>query len=177
MSWVKMTARSTTTVCLIGLVLFGFQCRRTRHTRKRPAPVAVEPEPLPLPPPPAPPPPPPVAVAPPEPDPAPQGMPSSYRKNAPVHKAVVRHRAPREESGACGSGPGERLTVRGVDLADVLNVRAKPDWTSEVLGTLPPTATGVIGTGERQKAGGSSWRKVRCRDLSGWVNERFLIGS
>lgn len=175
MSWFKTTARATTAACLIGLILSGFQCHRSRHTRKRPAPVAVEPEPLPLPPPP-PPPPPPVAVTPPEPDPGPQGMPSSFRRNA-IHKVVPRHRAPREESGTCGSGPGERLSVRGVDLADVLNVRAKPDWTSEVLGTLPPTATGVIGTGERQKAGGSSWRKVRCRDLSGWVNERFLIGS
>jgi hypothetical protein len=100
-------------------------------------------------------------------------MPSSFRRNAPVHKTV--HHRP--DSGSCGSGPGERLSVHGVDLADVLNVRAKPDWTSEVLGTLPPTATGVIGTSERQKAGGSSWRKVRCRELSGWVNERFLIGS
>ena len=100
-------------------------------------------------------------------------MPSSFRRNAPVHK--VHHKV--VDSGSCGSGPGERLSVHGVDLADVLNVRAKPDWTSEVLGTLPPTATGVIGTSERQKAGGSSWRKVRCRELSGWVNERFLIGS
>jgi len=166
------TARSTTMAFLIGLTLFSFQCRKTRHTRKpRPAPVA-EAEPLP-PPPPPPSPPPPVAVAP-EPEPVPQGMPSSFRRNAPVHKAP-RHRV--VETGSCGSGSGERLSVRGVDLADVLNVRAKPDWTSEVLGTLPPTATGVIGTGERQKAGGSSWRKVRCRDLSGWVNERFLIGS
>lgn len=69
------------------------------------------------------------------------------------------------------------MSVRGVDAADVLNVRAHPDWTSDVLGTLPPTATGIIGTPERKRIAGSSWRKVRCRGMVGWVNEKFLAPS
>lgn len=57
---------------------------------------------------------------------------------------------------------------------DVLNVREAPDKGSAVLGGLPPDATGVRGTSNRRRVGGSTWREVECGNLRGWVNEKFL---
>ena len=73
-----------------------------------------------------------------------------------------------------GSGHGELLSVTGVAADDVLNVREAPDRTSAVLGGLPPDTTGVRGTSNRKRVGGSSWREIECGKIRGWVNERFL---
>jgi hypothetical protein len=76
---------------------------------------------------------------------------------------------------ACAPGAsGPRFAVHGVDATDTLNVRSSPDAKSDVLGQLPPSATGVVGIGHPQKVGTSTWRKVRCGQLVGWVNDRFL---
>jgi hypothetical protein len=64
--------------------------------------------------------------------------------------------------------------VHGVDPTDKLNVRVAPDPESEVLGELLPNTTGVADLGRKQKVGPSTWRKVRCGALIGWVNDRFL---
>jgi hypothetical protein len=53
-------------------------------------------------------------------------------------------------------------------------VRAAPDARSEVLGTLPADTKGVLAAGEQRKVGPSTWRKVKCGALVGWVNDRFL---
>ncbi len=73
-----------------------------------------------------------------------------------------------------GTAKGERLNVQGVAADDVLNVRESPDKAAAVLGGLPPDATGVRGTSNRRRVGGSIWREVECGSLRGWVNERFL---
>jgi hypothetical protein len=83
--------------------------------------------------------------------------------------------APREDRSGCGPGKGPRFAVHGVDPADTLNVRVAPDAKSDVLGQLLPTTTGVLAVGDQRKVvGASTWRKVRCGALVGWVNERFL---
>jgi hypothetical protein len=75
----------------------------------------------------------------------------------------------------CGpGGKGPRFAVHGVDPSDTLNVRSAPDAKSDVLGQLLPNTTGVVDLGEQQRVGPSTWRKVRCAALIGWVNERFL---
>jgi hypothetical protein len=61
-----------------------------------------------------------------------------------------------------------------VDAADQLNVRNDPDPRAEVIGALPPDASGVLGMGEEQRVGSAVWRKVKCQKLVGWVNAKFL---
>jgi len=73
-----------------------------------------------------------------------------------------------------GGGHGELLSVTGVAADDVLNVREAPDRSSAILGGLPPDTTGVRGTSNRKRVGGSSWREIECGKIRGWVNERFL---
>jgi hypothetical protein len=81
----------------------------------------------------------------------------------------------RSDKSPCGPiGPGPHFAVHGVDASDTLNVRVAPDPESEVLGQLLPNTTGVADLGRKQKVGPSTWRKVRCGALIGWVNERFL---
>jgi hypothetical protein len=133
-------------VSLVILALGGCKSyqRNRRPRAATPAPVAVE----------EPPPPPPPKVE--EPRPAPK----------PVK---------REDASPCGPlGKGPHFAVSGVAPSDTLNVRVAPDPASEVLGELLPNTTGVLDLGRQQKVGPSTWRKVRCGALIGWVNGRFL---
>jgi hypothetical protein len=117
-------------------------------------------------------PPPPVAPAPRRapPTPSPPARPAPDRPV--VYKAVD---DPRPHGLCDGSSvKGELLSVQGVAANDVLNIREAPDHTSTILGELPPDATGVHGTANRKRVGGSNWREVECGKLRGWVNERFL---
>jgi hypothetical protein len=88
--------------------------------------------------------------------------------------APARPSAPSGSRCEGGTAKGERLSVQGVAADDVLNVREAPDKAAAVLGGLPPDATGVRGTPNRRRVGGSTWREVECGNLRGWVNERFL---
>jgi hypothetical protein len=146
-------------IAAMALALMGCNNRRTvrRPPAPPPTPLALDEEPPPhpvRPPPPAPvvPPPPPPPRDPP-PDPQPAG----------------------EDLSHCGRGPGERFTVQGVDAADTLNVRATPDSRAEPVGQLPHDATGILGMEGEQQVGYSVWRKIKCRNLVGWVNARFLV--
>lgn len=149
--------------------------------RPRPAPSADpapsradDDEPVALPPRPAPRPSPPVVAAP---TPAPSRIPWHTRPAAQPKKHV--QAPPPPPSGppsTCGPrGHGLHYTVRGVATSDVLNIREKPDWKSAITGLLPPDATGITASPEREHSGGSTWRLVTCGKISGWVNERFLV--
>jgi hypothetical protein len=81
---------------------------------------------------------------------------------------------PRGTTCEATGGHGELLSVTGVAADDVLNVREAPDRASAILGGLPPDTTGVRGTSNRKRVGGSSWREIECGKIRGWVNERFL---
>lgn len=68
-----------------------------------------------------------------------------------------------------------RFVVRGVPPDDVLNIRSGPNPKYDIVGTIPPDATGVIGIGGRRQIGPSVWREVKYRGMRGWVNDRFLV--
>ena len=64
--------------------------------------------------------------------------------------------------------------VVGVEHDDVLNVRAGPGVGYEIVGTLEPTAEGVMQTGRARNLPGSIWVEVSLPDGPGWVNDYFL---
>jgi hypothetical protein len=70
---------------------------------------------------------------------------------------------------------GPRFVVHGVAPSDVLNMRAGPSPTDDVVGTIPPDASGVISVGGHRQVGSSVWREVSYGGVRGWVNARFLI--
>jgi hypothetical protein len=145
-------------VALLALLATGCKEKRTRRPRT-PPPAAKQEEA------PAAPPPKEVAEARPAPPPAPPPTPEPPPKKK--EKA--------EDRSTCGpSGQGPRFAVHGVEKDDTLNVRAEPSSQAEVLGQLLPNTTGVVALGEPQKVGPSTWRKVKCGALVGWVNGRFL---
>lgn len=88
----------------------------------------------------------------------------------------LEYRAVKDDPSPCADtkGKGERLSVRGVDPSDVLNLRAQPDTQSPILIKLPPDTTGLRGTANRHAVGHSIWREIECGALRGWVNQRFL---
>lgn len=61
--------------------------------------------------------------------------------------------------------------VTGVALDDVLNIRAAPDPTAAVLGTLAPTAVAVQ-VGALNEAG--TWGRITSGEGVGWVSMEFL---
>jgi hypothetical protein len=73
------------------------------------------------------------------------------------------------------AGETLRFSIRGVDRADVLWMRSGPGPKNPVVGQIPPDATGVVGTGAREKVGPGEWREVTYTGVRGWVNARFLI--
>lgn len=59
--------------------------------------------------------------------------------------------------------------VTGVAMNDVLNIRADPNPTAPIIGTLAPDATRIEVVEERR-----GWARVNTGEGSGWVNSRFL---
>ena len=62
--------------------------------------------------------------------------------------------------------------VSGVAADDVLNVRASPSSSAEIIGTLEPDKTGVEVIAPNQDM---TWGLVNNGDLTGWVSLAFLI--
>lgn len=69
----------------------------------------------------------------------------------------------------CAHGP-DTYRVRGVESWDVLNVRAGPSSRNSIVGRLPPNAAGIACLGPCQ----GSWCRIGWRNVSGWVNMRYL---
>ena len=70
--------------------------------------------------------------------------------------------------------PARLYRVTGVGTGDVLNVRARPGPSAEIVGTLEPGAGGVVVAGTRMETNGSVWWQVVGGGSSGWVNARYL---
>ena len=70
--------------------------------------------------------------------------------------------------------PARLYRVTGVEAGDVLNVRAQPDPSAEIVGMLEPEAGGVVVAGTRMEVDGSVWWQVAGDDRLGWVNARYL---
>src|SRR3954451_20748444 len=64
--------------------------------------------------------------------------------------------------------------VQGVDSSDTLNIRARADSRSALVGKIPPDARGVHPTGRRKQSGQSTWWEVSYGSYKSWVNARFL---
>ncbi len=65
--------------------------------------------------------------------------------------------------------PGFRVV--GVAWNDVLNARAGPSASSEIVGSLMPGATGMMRAGACTR----SWCQISHGVTYGWVNMRFLM--
>lgn len=61
--------------------------------------------------------------------------------------------------------------VEGVASGDVLNIRATPSASGDILGTLAPDATGIEVTGLDPSG---KWGQVNAGEQPGWVSMRFL---
>lgn len=75
-----------------------------------------------------------------------------------------------------GPHPGLLYAVQGVAGNDVLNVRQYAGTDEEVVGTLAPTATDVVTTGNWTSLEESIWWQVLVDESGtrGWVNARYL---
>lgn len=67
-----------------------------------------------------------------------------------------------------------RQMVINVAKDDVLNVRAQPDASAEIITTLPPYSRNVIIAGTRHESGKEIWWQVVTPAGTGWVNARYL---
>lgn len=65
------------------------------------------------------------------------------------------------------------IVMRVINVAhnDVLNVRAHPTNEAQILGIIPPTASGVESLGARVGA----WVLVEYHGIRGWVHGRYLL--
>lgn len=62
-----------------------------------------------------------------------------------------------------------------VNAGDVLNIRSAAGTGFPIVGSLPPTATGVNRTGPEANAGGDRWVEIQNpAGGTGWVNANFL---
>lgn len=93
------------------------------------------------------------------------------------------------QANADAGGP-DSWAVTGVAADDVLNIRAEPNASSRIVGTVPPDGRGLANLGctgvpsfaqweqmsehARQTAGANRWCRIRYRDTEGWVRGKFL---
>ncbi len=68
----------------------------------------------------------------------------------------------------------QHYIVTDVATGDVLNVRAQPDASAEIITTLPHDARNVIIAGTRNESGKAIWWQVITPKGTGWVNARYL---
>lgn len=79
---------------------------------------------------------------------------------------------------ATADGP-DCWSVSGVARNDVLNIRARPDARSPIVGTIPPTA-GILenrndsSDSDVEPRAHPNWCKIRYKKITGWVACRFL---
>ena len=81
-----------------------------------------------------------------------------------VHSRYLAEDAPDE------AWPEPGFRVVGVAWNDVLNVRAGPAASYQIVGALMPGATGVMRAGTCV----GSWCQIAHGNIHGWVNMRFL---
>lgn len=71
--------------------------------------------------------------------------------------------------------PGPRIyVVANVAPDDGLNMRSTPGVQGDIVLVLPSNAHGVLGLGEEQSLGRSTWIKVSWGGKQGWVNKYYL---
>ena len=73
-----------------------------------------------------------------------------------------------------GPSAGDTLMVIGVRHDDVLNLRAAPGATQQILGTISPLEMGLKAAGETRHLAGAFWTKVQLQGKTGWVHMGFV---
>lgn len=73
-----------------------------------------------------------------------------------------------------GPQKGDLLIVVGVMYDDQLNVREIPGLGGAVITVLPPTATGIVATGNNRLLPNSIWFQIETEDALGWTSGSFL---
>lgn len=71
--------------------------------------------------------------------------------------------------------PTQSCIVSGVDEGNVLNVRAQPKLQGKKVGSIPYNGKSVRKLGGVSCPARSDWFKVRYKDITGWVNSKYLI--
>jgi len=69
---------------------------------------------------------------------------------------------------------GFKLRVVNVVQGDSLNMRARPDAGSTVVGKIPRDAGGIEYLGMRDGSGDEIWLRVSSRGSEGWVSSQFV---
>jgi len=69
----------------------------------------------------------------------------------------------------CAHGP-DTYRVRGVEDWDRLNIRSRASTRGRVVGSIPPTGSGIHCLGPCK----GKWCRVSWRGIVGWTNMRFL---
>ncbi len=69
---------------------------------------------------------------------------------------------------------GENFIVVGVAYNDLLNLRATPSASAEILLGARPTGDELTSTGRTWEVSGSYWYEVEFRGETGWINSRFV---
>lgn len=70
--------------------------------------------------------------------------------------------------------PHETYVVVNVAPHDVLNIRARPDAASPVVGRIPPYGVDVHIREASDQARTSAWMPIRYKNQMGWVSRRYL---
>lgn len=72
--------------------------------------------------------------------------------------------------------PTTQTLYKVIDVAsnDVLNMRGGAGVDYDLVGSIPPQATGLLVTGAGQQVDGYTWVPVQYNNVNGWVNSRFL---
>jgi hypothetical protein len=73
-----------------------------------------------------------------------------------------------------GPGEGDILAVIGVAHDDVLNLRAAPGASQDIIAGIPPTYAALVAVGETRQLPGAMWIAVDYAARSGWVNLRYV---
>lgn len=73
-----------------------------------------------------------------------------------------------------GPSAGDTMMVVGVRYDDVLNLRAAPGATQQILGTISPLEMGLKAIGETRTLSGAFWTKVQHQGKTGWVHMGFV---
>ncbi len=70
---------------------------------------------------------------------------------------------------------GAKLAVGGVPHDEVLNIRARPNFDSEVIAELGPLETDIVATGKAWLVDNHIWYGVTVADKTGWASSRYLF--
>lgn len=73
-----------------------------------------------------------------------------------------------------GPNAGETLAVVGVAHDDVLNLRAAPGASQEIVAGIPPHFSDLVALGSTRQLSASMWIAVDYEASTGWVNLRYI---